>query len=189
MAKRFIDQVEVSGRRVLMRVDFNVPLEGGRVGDDRRVVQALESIRSVIDRGGSLILMSHLGRPKGQPAPDLSLRPVADHLGKLLGRPIAFSADCIGEEPDRAVADLKPGDILLLENLRFHPEENLIDQAKKNANQKPTPEQASQIDAFATALAGHADLYCNNAFGTCHRRHVSMYDVPLKLGPGNRVCG
>lgn len=189
MAKRLIDQVEVSGRRVLMRVDFNVPLEGGRVGDDRRMVQALESIRSVVDRGGSLILMSHLGRPKGRPDPELSLRPVADHLGKILGRPVAFSADCIGEQADQASAGLKPGDVLLLENLRFHAEENLIDQARKNPEKKPTPQQASKIDAFATALTGRADLYCNNAFGTCHRQHVSMYDVPRKLGPGKRVCG
>jgi phosphoglycerate kinase len=133
--------------------------------------------------------MSHFGRPEGRPNPDLGLRPVGDHLGKLLGRPVAFAGDCTGEEADRAVAALKPGEVLLLENLRFHAGENLIDKAKKNPDKKPTPQQAAQIDAFATALANHADLYCNNAFGTCHRLHVSMYDVPVKLGPGKRVCG
>lgn len=189
MAKKTIDAVDVGGRRVLMRVDFNVPLERGVVGDDRRVVQSLESIRSVIQRDGRLILMSHLGRPKGVADPAFSLRPVAEHLGRLLDRSVAFVPDCVGPEADRAVAALEPGGVLLLENLRFHAEENLIDKAKKNADKKPTAEQASRIDAFATALARHADLYCNNAFGTCHRRHVSMYDVPMKLGSGKRVCG
>ncbi|MBN2563532.1 MAG: phosphoglycerate kinase [Phycisphaerae bacterium] len=189
MAKKTIDQVEVGDRRVLMRVDFNVPLEEARITDDRRIVQALESIRSVLDRHGKLILMSHLGRPKGKADPAFSLRPVAHHLSGLVDRPVAFVNDCIGKEADDAVSAMKAGDVLLLENLRFHAEENLIDQAKKNLDKKPTPEQISRIDAFATALARHADLYCNNAFGTCHRRHASMYDVPVKLGPGRRVCG
>lgn len=189
MAKKTIDQADVDQQRVLMRVDFNVPLEKGAVADDRRVVQAIESIRSVIDRGGKLILMSHLGRPKGTPVPELSLKPVADHLGGLLSKPVAFVEDCVGAAADCAVDGLAPGGILLLENLRFHAEENLIDKAKKNPDKKPTSDQASRIDAFATALARHADVYCNNAFGTCHRRHVSMYDVPIKLGPGRRVCG
>jgi phosphoglycerate kinase len=189
MPKKTIDQIDVTGRRVLMRVDFNVPLEDGRISDDRRIAQAMESIQSVVERGGKLILMSHLGRPAGKPAPEFSLRPVADHLGKLLGKPAAFVGDCIGPEADNAVAGMKPGDVLLLENLRFHAEEDLIDKAKKNPDKKPTPEQTAQIDAFATALAKHADLYCNNAFGTCHRKHVSMYDVPVKLGAGKRVVG
>jgi phosphoglycerate kinase len=189
VGKKTIEQVDVQGRRVLMRVDFNVPLEDGKITDDRRIVQALESIRSVIRRGGKLILMSHLGRPDGKPNPDFSLRPVADHLGKLLGKPAAFARDCIGPEAEKAVAAFKPGDVLLLENLRFHAEEDLIDKAKKNPDKKPTPEQAAKIDAFATALARHADVYCNNAFGTCHRKHVSMYDVPIKVGPGQRVVG
>jgi len=190
MSKKTIDQVAVSDKRVLMRVDFNVPLEGSRITDDRRVAQALPSIRSVMDRGGKLILMSHLGRPKGKGyEAELSLKPVADHLGKLLGKPAAFAKDCIGPEADGAVSALKAGGILLLENLRFHAEEDLIDKAKKNPDKKPTAEQATKIEAFATALAKHADIYCNDAFGTCHRKHVSMYDVPMKLGPGRRVCG
>ncbi len=190
MAKKTIDQIDVRDRRVLMRVDFNVPLEGGRITDDRRVVQALPSIRSVIDRGGKLILMSHLGRPSGKGAePAFSLRPVADHLGKLLSKPVRFAEDCIGEKADLLVAELKSGDVLVLENLRFHSAETLIDSAKKNPDKKPTAEQKSQIEAFARALARHADLYCNDAFGTCHRKHVSMYDVPMLLGAGKRVCG
>jgi phosphoglycerate kinase len=189
VAKKAISDIDVQDRRVLMRVDFNVPLEDGRITDDGRVVKALESIRSVVDRGGKLVLMSHLGRPKGEVKREFSLRPVAEHLGKLLDRPIAFAGDCIGPAVDAAVAALKPGDVLLLENLRFHSAENLIDKAKKNPDQKPTAEQRAAIDAFADALASHADVYCNNAFGTCHRLHASMYDVPQRLGPGRRVCG
>ena len=189
MAKKTIGETDVEGLRVMMRVDFNVPLEGGRITDDRRIVQALESIRSVIDRGGRLILTSHLGRPKGESRPELSLRPVAERLGQSIGRETAFAADCVGEAARQAVARLAPGGVVLLENLRFHAAETLIDKATKNADGRPTPAQRDEIDGFASALADHADLYCNNAFGTCHRRHASMYDVPMRLGPGRRVCG
>lgn len=187
MAKKTIDQMDVADQRVLMRVDFNVPLDGGRIVDDRRIVAALESIRSVMDRGGRLVLMSHLGRPKGRVDPELSLRPVAEHLGELLEKPVGFSENCIGAEA--AVRGMGNGEVRLLENLRFHAAETLIDRAKKNPDGKPTREQRFEIDAFAAALASLGDLYCNNAFGTCHRRHVSMYDVPKRLGPGRRVCG
>lgn len=190
MAKRTIAKTQVTDQRVVMRTDFNVPLEDGRITDDRRISQALDSIRSVTSRGGKLILMSHLGRPKGTgPEPDFSLAPVARHLEKLTGTPVAFARDCIGPEVDKAAASLAPGQILLLENLRFHAEETLIDSAKKNPDKKPTAEQRSKIDTFARALAKNADLYCNDAFGTCHRKHVSMYNVPMLLGPGKRVCG
>ncbi len=189
MAKKTVDDVDVADRRVLMRVDFNVPIEDGRITDDRRIRQAADSMRSVIVRRGKLILMSHLGRPKDKPDPALSLRPVAARLADILGRSVAFAADCVGPEADAAVSGLKPGDALLLENLRFHAEETLIDKAKDNVDNQPTPEQRSRIEAFAKSLAAHADLYCNNAFGTCHRNHVSMYDVPMLLGPGRRVCG
>jgi len=173
-----------------MRVDFNVPLEGGRITDDRRITQSLESIRSVIDRGGSLVLMSHLGRPEGKGIePEFSLRPVATHLSRLLSREVAFAEDCVGDAAASATTRLATGGVALLENLRFHAEETLIDKAKKNPDRKPTAEQRAKIDAFAKALAEHADLYCNNAFGTCHREHASMYDVPMVLGPGKRVCG
>ncbi len=189
MAKKTVDDVNVEGRRVLLRGDFNVPIEHGRITDDRRISQALDSIHSVLNRRGKLILMSHLGRPKDRPDPALSLRPVALHLAELLGRPVAFAADCVGPEANAAVSGLRPGDVLLLENLRFHSEETLVDKAKVNPDQQPTLEQRRRIDAFAESLAAHADLYCNDAFGTCHRNHVSMYDVPLLLGPGRRVCG
>ncbi len=190
MAKKSIADVNVQDKRVLMRVDFNVPIEGGRITDDRRIAQALESIRSVIDRGGKLVLMSHLGRPKGTgPEPEFSLRITAEHLGTLLGKPVAFAQDCVGPAAKTAVSTLKPGDVAMLENLRFHAEETLIDQAKKNPDKKPTAEQRAKIDAFAGDLTSLADIYCNNAFGTCHRKHASMYDVPMKLGPGRRVCG
>ncbi len=189
VAKKSIQATDVDGRRVLMRVDFNVPLEDGRITDDSRVVKSLPAIRSVIDRRGMLVLMSHLGRPDGKPDPQFSLRPVAAHLSELIGQPVAFAEGCIGPEADAAVAALAPGGVVLLENLRFHPEETLIDKAKKNADRKPTAEQRAAIDAFATALSKHGDIYCNNAFGTCHRNHASMYDVPRILGPGRRVCG
>lgn len=190
MPKQTIDHVDVSGKRVLMRVDFNVPLDGDRITDDRRLVQALPSIRSVMDRGGRLVLMSHLGRPKGSGfEADYSLAPVARHLGKLLDRPVAFVEACIGPRASAAVDALKNGDVLLLENLRFHAAETLIDKTKKNPDKQPTPEQKAEIEGFARGLASMADLYCNDAFGTCHRRHVSMYDVPNILGPGRRVCG
>lgn len=190
MAKQSIQNIEVKDRRVLMRVDFNVPLESGKITDDRRITQALPSIRAVIDRGGKLILMSHLGRPKGQGfEAAFSLQPVAAHLAKLLGKDVAFAKECVGPDADRVVAGVKPGGIALLENLRFHAEETLIDKAEKNPDHKSTAEQASRIAAFADALAKHGDIYCNDAFGTCHRMHVSMYDVPKKLGPGKRVCG
>ena len=190
MPKKTIDQTAVTDRRVLMRVDFNVPIEGGKISDDRRITQAMDSIRSVIDRGGRLILMSHLGRPRGAGyEAEFSLAPVAAHLGALLKKTVAFAKDCVGAETSSAVASLKAGDVLMLENLRFHAEETLIDSAKKNPDKKPTPEQRARIDAFAGALAKFADLYCNNAFGTCHRKHASMYVVPMILGPGKRVCG
>lgn len=190
MAKKSIADIQVEGKRVLMRVDFNVPIEDGRITDDRRIAQALESIRSVIDRGGKLVLMSHLGRPAGKgPEPEFSLRIAADHLGSLLGKPVTFVDACIGPTAKSAVAAMKPGGVVVLENLRFHAEETLIDQAKKNADKKPTAEQRAKIDAFASELASLADVYCNNAFGTCHRKHASMYDVPLKLPAGHRVCG
>ncbi|MBX3394932.1 MAG: phosphoglycerate kinase [Phycisphaerae bacterium] len=189
MPKKSISQTDVTGQRVLMRVDFNVPIEHGAISDDSRIVKAVESIRSVIDRGGQLVLMSHLGRPKGKPSAEFSLRPVAEHLGKLLKRPVAFVDECVGAKADAAVAALKSGEVVLLENLRFHAAEDLIDKAKQNPDRLPTPDQRAAIDAFANGLVKHADLYCNDAFGTCHRKHVSMYEVPMRLGPGRRVCG
>ncbi len=121
MAKRTIDDVDVAGKKVLMRVDFNVPLDDhGNITDDRRIEMALPSIKSVINRGGRLILMSHLGRPKGKPAPDMSLKPTAVRLGQLLGKPVGFSTDTIGDDAKAKVNGLANGDVLILENLRFN---------------------------------------------------------------------
>ncbi|MFA9477537.1 phosphoglycerate kinase [Phycisphaerales bacterium AB-hyl4] len=165
MAKKSITDVEVTGKKVLMRVDFNVPLDGERITDDRRVRMALPSIRSVLDRSGSVILMSHLGRPKGEGAePKFSLAPVAKRLGELLGRQVKFATDCVGDEVTKLADGMATtGDVLLLENLRFH-------KAEKKGEA-----------TFADQLAGLADVYCNNAFGTCHRDDASMVAVPRKM--------
>src|SRR3984957_13003859 len=115
MAKKTVADVDVKGKRVLMRVDFNVPLEGGKITDDRRIVQALPTIKSVLDRGGRLVLMSHLGRPKGGPEPKYSLKPAAERLAQLLGTSVAFAEDCIGPSVEKLAAELKDGQVLLLE--------------------------------------------------------------------------
>src|SRR6266545_1063009 len=137
MAKKTVADVDVKGKRVLMRVDFNVPLEGERITDDRRIVQAMPTIKSVIERGGKLILMSHLGRPKGGPEAKYSLKPVAQRLGELLDKPVQFVEDCIGPGVEQQAGALKEGKLLLLENLRFHKEE-----------EKNDPKFASQLAKF-----------------------------------------
>ncbi|RPJ69527.1 MAG: phosphoglycerate kinase [Desulfobacteraceae bacterium] len=159
MKKLTVDDIDVRGKRVLMRVDFNVPLKGGKVADETRIRAALPTIRKIIGDGGKLILMSHLGRPKGAPVPDMSLAPCAEALGRLLGKPVAFAADCVGPAAESAAARLAPGEVLLLENLRFHPEE------EKNA------------PGFAGQLAALGEIYVNDAFGTAHRAHASTEGV------------
>ena len=172
MAKKTVADIDVAGQRVFMRVDFNVPLdERGEITDDRRIRMALPSIKSVLDRGGKLILASHLGRPKGKPDKKFSLTPAAKRLGELLGTQVALADDCVGPAVVQAVGQLQAGECLLLENLRFHEGET-----------KNNPD-------FAAQLASLADLYVNDAFGTAHRQHASMYGVPERLGPGRRVCG
>ncbi len=174
MTKKTIADVDVAGKKVLMRVDFNVPLEDGRITDDRRVRMALKSIESVLDRGGSLVLMSHLGRPAGTgPEPEFSLEPVAACLAELLGRSVVFARDAAGNDADAQVAKLQPGGVVLLENLRF-------DAAEKQGGED-----------FAAALAAHGDVYCNDAFGTCHREHASMVAVPRRMKAAGKpaVCG
>ncbi|MCH8884882.1 MAG: phosphoglycerate kinase [SAR324 cluster bacterium] len=155
MRKLTVDRLDVSGKRALLRVDFNVPLENGRVMDDTRIRAALPTIRHLIGRGARVILASHLGRPKGKADPRLSLAPVARHLESVLGAPVAFSPESTGEGAAGAVAALSEGGVLLLENLRFHPGEEAND-----------PE-------FARALAALADVYVSDAFGTVHRAHAS----------------
>ena len=161
MDKLRIDELELNGRRLLLRVDFNVPLRDGRVEDDQRIVAALPTLRYALDRGAAVILMSHLGRPKGERKPEFSLAPVRECLARHLGREVGFVADCVGEEAERAARALAPGDVLLLENLRFHPGE----------------EKPAQEPDFAARLAGLGDAYVNDAFGTAHRAHASMVAV------------
>jgi len=159
MEKLTIDDLQLRNKKVLVRVDFNVPLDKKcEVTDDRRIVESLPTINKILQDGGKLILMSHLGRPKGR-TQELSLLPVAKRLERLLGKPVKFVNDCIGPEVEKAVSELKSGECLLLENLRFYPEEERND-----------PE-------FAKKLAGLGDIYINDAFGTAHRSHASTEGV------------
>ncbi len=164
-SKKTVRDIEVKGKKVLVRVDFNVPLKDNMVGDDTRIRAALPTIKYLLDHGAAVILCSHLGRPKGGPDPKFSLKPVADYLSGLMEMPVGFVDDCIGPLAEAAAKALKPGGVLVLENTRFHPEEENND-----------PEMAHQ-------LASLADLYVNDAFGTAHRAHASTEGVTHYL-PG-----
>lgn len=185
MAKKTVADIDVKGKKVLMRCDFNVPLdEQQNITNDNRIVQALPTIKHVLSGGGSLILMSHLGRPKGEPEAKYSLAPVAKRLGELLGKNVIFANDCIGEDVKAKAAALKPGDVLLLENVRFHKEETIKDKAAKEDAQL---RQAK--DDFAKQIADLADVYVDDAFGTAHRDNASMYTVPCMMEGKPRVSG
>ncbi len=172
MAKLSIADVDVSGKKVLMRVDFNVPLDGGKITDDRRIEMALPSIKSVVDRGGQLILMSHLGRPEpGADNSAFSLKPAAVRLGELLSKDVAFATDTVGDDAAAKVAALTDGGVVVLENLRF-------EKGEKKGDAE-----------FAGKLAAFADIYCNDAFGTCHRTDASMVAVPEAMGDKPKVVG
>jgi phosphoglycerate kinase len=172
MTKKTIADIEVKGKKVFMRVDFNVPLdEKGNVTNDRRIQMALPSIKTALEGGARLILASHLGRPTGVREEKFSLAPAAKRLGELLGQEVKLAPDCIGPEVEAMVKKLQNGEVIVLENLRFHKGET-----------KNEPE-------FAQQLAHLADIYVNDAFGTAHREHASMFGVPTALGPGKRVCG
>lgn len=192
MAKKTVRELQAKGRRVLIRADLNVPLDKQqRVTDDRRVRMFLPTLEYVLDQGGRAIVMSHLGRPTGDPDQDTkySLRPVSRRLAELLGRPVQFVPACVGPTVKEAVDELDNGDVLLLENVRFHGAETIIDDAKKNPDRKLTPQQDDLRKEFAEGLAAHGDAYVNDAFGTCHRNHVSMYDVPKLMPAGQRAMG
>jgi len=163
--KQTVRALQPAGRRVLVRADFNVPLADGVITDDTRIVATLPTLRLLIERGARVILMSHLGRPKGGPDKKHSLRPVAGRLVSLLGRPVEFTPDCVGPEADARARALADGGVLLLENLRFHPEEEAND------------------PAFSRKLASLGELYVNDAFGTAHRAHASTEGVPRLLRP------
>ena len=168
-----------------MRCDFNVPLDDNcNITSDDRIVKALPTIKHILNGGGALILMSHLGRPAGVPDPKLSLAPVAARLSQLLGQDVVFAEDCIGEATAAKAAALKSGQCMLLENLRFHKEETIKDKAAKEDAQL---RQAK--DDFAKALAGMADIYVDDAFGTAHRDNASMYTVPVVMEGKPRVIG
>jgi phosphoglycerate kinase len=160
MKKLSIDNVDLKDKRVLVRVDFNVPLdENKNITDDRRITSSLPTIKKIISDGGKAILMSHLGRPKGGPDPKFSLKPVAKRLSELLNKEVKLSPDCVGEEAKKLVGQMKPGDVLLLENVRFHPEETKND------------------EAFSRRLSELGDVYVNDAFGSAHRAHSSTEGV------------
>lgn len=163
--KKTIRDVDFKGKRVLVRVDFNVPIKEGVVSDDTRIKAALPTLEYLLNQGASLILCSHLGRPKEGPDPQFSMKPVAEHLAKLIGKPVAFAEDCVGPVAEKAAEKLKPGDILVLENTRFHKGET-----------KNDPEMARQFAALA-------DIYVNDAFGSAHRAHASTEGV-ARLLPG-----
>jgi phosphoglycerate kinase len=165
MPKMTMEDITIQDKRVLMRVDFNVPIKEGQVANDKRIRAALPSIRYILEKGGKLILMSHLGRPKGKPNPDMTLKPCADALSKYLGQPVAFAQDCVGADVVTAVDQLSPGQVLLLENLRFHGAET------------------QNEEAFAKELAAVGDLYVNDAFGTAHRAHASTEGVTRFIQP------
>jgi phosphoglycerate kinase len=155
MTFKTLDEADLSGKRALVRVDFNVPMDGGRVSDDTRLRAALPTIEKLRKGGAKVILLAHFDRPKGKRVPEMSLKPVVEPLTKLVGAPVGFAEDCVGEPARRAIEAMKPGDVLLLENVRFHPGEEAND-----------PE-------FAKALAANGDIYVNDAFSAAHRAHAS----------------
>ena len=185
MDKKTLKDVDLKGKRVVMRVDFNVPIKEGKISDDTRVTAALPSIRYVLEQGASLVLMSHLGRPKGKGyEAEFSLKPVADHLAKLLGQPVAFAADC--QAADAEVAALKPGAVLVLENTRFYKEEEA--KVKKTDDMTDDELKAKKAElkdkqkAMAKKLASYGEIFVNDAFGAAHRAHASTAVICKYIG-------
>lgn len=166
--KKSINDMDVAGKKVLVRCDFNVPLDGQTITNDKRIVASLPTIQALLEKNAKIILCSHLGRPKGEFKPEFSLTPVAKRLSELLGRPVVMAKDVVGEDAKAKAAALKEGEVLLLENVRFHKEEEKND------------------PAFAKELASLAEVYVNDAFGTAHRAHASTAGVADYLPA---VCG
>lgn len=188
MAKKTIADIDVKGKRVLMRVDFNVPQDAsGKITDDNRIVKALPSIQHVIKSGGRLILMSHLGRPEGKDravdAP-YTIKPAADRLGQLIGKPVKFASEAVGAETAKTVAALQDGDVLMLENVRFYEAEQIKDKKAKD-----DPALKAKKEDFAKQIASYGDVYVNDAFGTCHRDNASMLTVPQQMAGKPKVVG
>lgn len=188
-----IDNFNFAGKKAIVRVDFNVPLdENGKITDDTRIRGALPTLKKILDDGGSLIIMSHMGKPKGKVNAKYSLSQIKDDVAKALGHDVKFVSDCVGPEAAEAAANLKPGEVLLLENLRFHPEEEgkpvgidkedpAYDAAKKEMKEKQKE--------FAKTLASYADVYVNDAFGTAHRKHASTAVIADYFKPEDKMLG
>jgi len=178
MAKKSITDVSLKGRRVVMRVDFNVPQDKstGAITNTARITAALPTIKYILEQGASLVLMSHLGRPDGKKVEKYTLKPVAEKLSELLGQPVKFLPDCVGSEVETAVAALQPGEVALLENLRFHIEE---EGKVKNEDGTSTKADPEKVAAFRASLTKLGDVYANDAFGTAHRAHSSVVGVDL----------
>jgi phosphoglycerate kinase len=182
MEKLFIEDLDVRGKRVIVRTDYNVPVKGGKVEDDKRIAASLPTVNYLLEKGAAVILMSHLGRPNGKANPEFSLKPVAERLRELIHRPVKFLNDCVGPEVEKACAAMKPGDVILLENLRFHIEEEGKAKLEDGTKVKAKEEDVKAFRAYLTKLA---DIYVNDAFGTAHRDHSSMTGVTLP----QRACG
>jgi phosphoglycerate kinase len=194
MATKTIADIDVRGKKVVVRVDFNVPLADGKVSNDRRIVMALPTIRQLLDKGAALVLISHLGRPSGKGfEPKFSLKPVADKLTELLGtKPVKMGDKDVGGPADqKTAAALKAGEVLLLENVRFNAGEDISDKARQNPDGKLTAEQQAVQQDLTDRLAKLGDVYVNDAFGTCHRKHVSMYGLAkaIQAKGGAAVAG
>ncbi len=178
MNKKTIRDVDLSGKRILMRVDFNVPIKDGKVADDTRISETLPTIKYILEKGGSIVMMSHRGQPK-KPGydPEFSLKPAAGKLAELIGRPVQFAPDCAGDEASRMASALKPGELLLLENTRFYPEEEakvkMPEGTPEDEVKAAKAEMKKKQEEFAKKLSAYGDIYVNDAFGSAHRAHGS----------------